>query len=211
MAPIEVFIFPNLVKNNIVSCLSHRMSRSSLTSLFFAILKRTMKGWYVDEVKTESLKKLSAIEKREFQYCFQYCKKNTECILYLRLITLMEIKLLLLLTPKTMSQLPAPQILLKIFFCTCKAGCWSSCGCTKSGMTCTVACLECNSISFTNTTTISKINLVDDGDDNVCIKNENIRIQIFFTCLNIILEANTFFSLQIWLYKALSRNYFTTA
>ncbi|KAK4887050.1 hypothetical protein RN001_003321 [Aquatica leii] len=67
-----------------------------------------------------------------------------------------------ILTPETMTQLPAPQSLLKMIFCTYKTGC----GCRKNGLSCTVACLECNGNSCNNPSPLIKINKIDD-DDNV--------------------------------------------
>lgn len=71
-----------------------------------------------------------------------------------------------ILIPQTMTQRPAPESLLKIIFCACKTGCGASCGCRKSGLNCTAACLECNGDSCTNPLPTIYINEIDDDDDN---------------------------------------------
>lgn len=71
-----------------------------------------------------------------------------------------------ILMPQTMTQPPAPDALIKMIFCTCKTGCGASCGCRKSGLHCTVACLECNGNSCTNPSPTIHINEIDDDDDD---------------------------------------------
>ena len=71
-----------------------------------------------------------------------------------------------ILIPETMTQQPAPQHLLKMIFCTCKTGGGSSCGCRKSGLHCTVACLECNGNSCSNPSPMIEVNEIDDDEDD---------------------------------------------
>lgn len=64
--------------------------------------------------------------------------------------------------PITMNQLPAPENLLKMLFCNCKKGCGAACGCRKSGLYCSVACLQCNDDSCLNTAPMIQINEIED-------------------------------------------------
>ncbi|KAK9878611.1 hypothetical protein WA026_022872 [Henosepilachna vigintioctopunctata] len=70
-----------------------------------------------------------------------------------------------ILIPQTMTQRPAPESLLKIIFCACKTGCGASCGCKKSGLNCTAACLEYNGDSYTNPLPTIYINEIDDNNE----------------------------------------------
>lgn len=48
------------------------------------------------------------------------------------------------LKPIKMTQPAAPMNVLKIIFCSCKTGCGSACGCRKSGLHCSPACIVCS-------------------------------------------------------------------
>ncbi|KAF2880334.1 hypothetical protein ILUMI_25847 [Ignelater luminosus] len=48
------------------------------------------------------------------------------------------------LKPIKMMQPAAPINVLKIIFCSCKTGCGSACGCRKSGLHCSPACIACS-------------------------------------------------------------------
>lgn len=63
--------------------------------------------------------------------------------------------------PITMNQLPAPDNLLQMLFCNCKKGCGAACGCRKSGLYCSVACLQCSENSCLNTSPLIQINEVE--------------------------------------------------
>lgn len=65
--------------------------------------------------------------------------------------------------PITMNQLPAPDNLLQMLFCNCKKGCRAACGCRKSGLFCSVACLQCSENSCFNTPPIIQINEVEEN------------------------------------------------
>ena len=65
--------------------------------------------------------------------------------------------------PITMNQLPAPDNLLQMLFCNCKKGCGAACGCRKSGLYCSVACLQCNGNSCLNTLPSIKITEVEEN------------------------------------------------
>lgn len=67
-----------------------------------------------------------------------------------------------MLIPVTMTQLPAPDNLLQMLFCNCKKGCGAACGCRKSGLYCSVACLQCND-NCSNTQPIIQINEVEEN------------------------------------------------
>ncbi|GFY64053.1 uncharacterized protein TNIN_144801 [Trichonephila inaurata madagascariensis] len=67
-----------------------------------------------------------------------------------------------MLIPITMNQLPAPDHLLQILFCNCKKGFAAACGCRKSGLYCSVACLQCSENSCSNTPPIIQINEVEE-------------------------------------------------
>ncbi|KAL4702881.1 hypothetical protein ACJJTC_005792 [Scirpophaga incertulas] len=65
--------------------------------------------------------------------------------------------------PITMNQLPAPDNLLQMLFCNCKKGCGAACGCRKSGLYCSVACLHCNGDSCLNTLPTIKMTEVEEN------------------------------------------------
>jgi hypothetical protein len=44
----------------------------------------------------------------------------------------------------------APDFLLKLIFCSCKAGCSKACRCRKAGLSCTAMCGHCRGLSCTN-------------------------------------------------------------
>lgn len=48
------------------------------------------------------------------------------------------------LSPVTTSMPPLPPQLLKLISCKCKKGCRGACSCRKSGLRCSVMCLQCN-------------------------------------------------------------------
>ena len=52
--------------------------------------------------------------------------------------------------PKTTSQLPAPDCLLKIIFCNCTKGCGPLCGCRRLGLNCSPVCGNCRKQSCLN-------------------------------------------------------------
>ena len=49
-----------------------------------------------------------------------------------------------------MTQPAAPENLLKVIFCSCKEICGAACGCRKSGLFCTPACVQCSGEICTN-------------------------------------------------------------
>ena len=53
------------------------------------------------------------------------------------------------LIPVQMTQPAAPDKILKIIFCSCKTGCGAACGCRKSGLHCSPACIVCQEELFT--------------------------------------------------------------
>lgn len=54
------------------------------------------------------------------------------------------------LTPIKMTQPAAPNNILKIIFCSCKTGCGTACGCRKSGLHCSPACINCSGTDCDN-------------------------------------------------------------
>ncbi|GFW59651.1 uncharacterized protein TNCV_2756601 [Trichonephila clavipes] len=58
-----------------------------------------------------------------------------------------------MLIPITKNQLPAPDHLLQILFCNCRKGCVAACGCRKSSLYCSVACLQRSENRCSNTPT----------------------------------------------------------
>ena len=68
-----------------------------------------------------------------------------------------------MLIPITINQLPAPDTLLQMLFCNCKKGCEAACGCRKSGLYCSVACLQCSENSCFNTPPIIQISEVEEN------------------------------------------------
>lgn len=67
-----------------------------------------------------------------------------------------------LMKPIPMNQPPAPENLLQMLFCTCKSGCGTACGCRKSGLNCSVACVHCSGNSCSNPSPLVRIDEVDD-------------------------------------------------
>lgn len=52
--------------------------------------------------------------------------------------------------PVSMTEPPAPEKLLQSLFCSCKSGCENSCGCRKTGLYCSTACLNCSGVDCSN-------------------------------------------------------------
>ncbi|KYM93404.1 hypothetical protein ALC62_15994 [Cyphomyrmex costatus] len=55
------------------------------------------------------------------------------------------------LHPISMTKSPAPEKLLRTLFCSCKSGCENNCGCKKTGLYCSNACLTCSGVDCLNT------------------------------------------------------------
>ena len=55
-----------------------------------------------------------------------------------------------LLLPLPTDLPPAPQKLMKLISCNCKAGCMSRCGCRQAGMACSAMCSQCMAIGCSN-------------------------------------------------------------
>lgn len=54
------------------------------------------------------------------------------------------------LKPIKMTQPAAPDNVLKLIFCSCKTGCGSACGCRKTGLHCSPACIVCSGNDCSN-------------------------------------------------------------
>lgn len=67
-----------------------------------------------------------------------------------------------MLIPITMNQSPAPDNLLQMLFCNWKKGCEVACGCRKSGLYCSLACLQFSENTCSNTPPIIEISEVEE-------------------------------------------------
>ena len=65
-----------------------------------------------------------------------------------------------LLSPLTTSQSIAPDFILTMIYCSCKAGCNKLCSCRKTNMFCSSLCANCSGISCCN----SGVQLEDDEE-----------------------------------------------
>ena len=55
-----------------------------------------------------------------------------------------------ILTPITMTAMPAPDNILKMIFCSCQNICKSTCSCRKAGLYCSTICRNCQTAPCTN-------------------------------------------------------------
>ena len=68
------------------------------------------------------------------------------------------------LSPITTLEQPAPDALLNLISCNCKAGCRGACQCRKSALKCTAMCGHCRGTTCSNA---ADIVLLSDDDDNL--------------------------------------------
>ena len=66
------------------------------------------------------------------------------------------------LLPVTTDLPPAPQKLMKLISCNCKAGCTSRCGCRQAGMSCSAMCSQCMGIACSNVPQAEDLGTVED-------------------------------------------------
>ena len=67
------------------------------------------------------------------------------------------------LVPLTTDRPVAPTRVLQIVSCGCKTGCWTTCGCRKSGMYCSPMCSQCDGQTCSN---IHALAVSHDSDDD---------------------------------------------
>jgi hypothetical protein len=67
------------------------------------------------------------------------------------------------LFPTTTDEPAAPDSILKLIFCNCKAGCRKACRCRKAGLSCTAMCGHCRGLSCTNSD--GKMTVLEESDD----------------------------------------------
>lgn len=59
------------------------------------------------------------------------------------------------------SRSSAPKNLVQMLLCTCKSGCGTACGCRKTDLNWSVACIHCSGNSWSNPSPLERLDEVD--------------------------------------------------